>query len=367
MKGSVHSRNGIYCHSCHGGDPAQEDQELAMSPQAGFIGIPDKAKMAETCGGCHADVSAMNFYGIPTDQLARYKTSRHGQQLFQKNDQNVASCGDCHGYHDVAPVKDPNSSVYPTKLPGTCNKCHGDAALMNPYGLPTDIYESYKSSVHGLALFEKNDTSAANCASCHGSHGAIPPGVKEIGSTCGKCHVNEKKYFQESVHAKASEEGRFSECISCHGNHGVRHATPDLYQAACTPCHETSSPQFQEGQKIVEMLRTAETRHSEAKETVRQASIKGFFVEGEEASLEEAKSNLVTMAPLQHTLNPDRIRTPFEKVMAAAKEIQTSIARKKKHLQWRKNALIPLWIFIAVMALALTAKHKQLKNRKEKS
>ena len=63
-RGSVHSQHGISCYHCHGGDPTKEDQESAKAPSTGFIGIPNKRQLVEKCGGCHADVEVMNFYGI---------------------------------------------------------------------------------------------------------------------------------------------------------------------------------------------------------------------------------------------------------------------------------------------------------------
>src|SRR3989338_1574689 len=191
----------------------------------------------------------MNFYGTRTDQLARYKTSHHGKKLSQGDD-HVAVCSDCHGYHDVVKVSDPSSPVYPLNVPETCNACHGKSKLMDAAHLPSDILEIYKSSVHGKALFEKKDISVANCASCHGSHGAMPPGVKDVATTCGKCHVNEKKYFLESVHAEAQKQGKFSECVSCHGNHGVQPPTPALYEEACVKCHDSGSSAFRQGRQI---------------------------------------------------------------------------------------------------------------------
>ncbi|MBI1977804.1 MAG: cytochrome c3 family protein, partial [Candidatus Omnitrophica bacterium] len=224
MKTSIHSQNGILCQDCHGGDPTKLDFELAKAPSTGFIGKPTKKQIVERCGECHGDVERMNFYGIRADQLVRYKTSVHGKKLLLAGDEKVAACTDCHGSHHVVSVSDTNSPVYPLNLPNTCNQCHGDKKLMDQYHLPSDVFQTYRASVHGRALFEKKDLSVANCASCHGSHGAVPPGVRHIGETCGKCHINEKKYFLESVHAPVMKEGKFSECISCHGNHGVKPA-----------------------------------------------------------------------------------------------------------------------------------------------
>ncbi|MBI4387825.1 MAG: hypothetical protein HY582_02115 [Candidatus Omnitrophica bacterium] len=367
VKESIHGRQNISCHNCHGGDPTAKDKESAKGPNTGYIGIPDKKKIAETCGACHANVEVMNFYGVPTDQLARYKTSTHGKKLFLEANTKVAVCSDCHGYHDVLAITDPNSSVYPLNVPKTCNHCHGSEALMKPYGLPTDIFETYKKSVHGIALFEKKDISAATCVSCHGSHGAVPPGVKEISSACGKCHVNEKKYFLESMHAKPMAAGRFSECISCHGNHGVERASNDLYRTTCIKCHEKGSSEEKAGETIWQVFHQSGEKLKAAESSVKQASIEGIFVEEETGSLEEAKTNVIVMAPLQHSLSVERITELAAKFSEVADKITTQIHQKREALKWRKTALIPIWVFILAMAAALWVKYKRLKTERKKN
>lgn len=366
LKASVHFQQGVLCQKCHGGDPTQADEALAHSAGSGFIGVPNKAQIAEKCGSCHADVEVMNFYGVRTDQLARYKTSHHGKKLFLENDQKVAACSDCHGYHDVLPVSDPNSPVYPTNLPKTCDHCHGNAKLMDERRLPSDIFKTYESSVHGKALFEKKDLSVATCISCHGSHGAVPPGVKDVATTCGKCHVNEKKYFLESVHAKAQEEGKFNECISCHGNHGVQPVRKELFEQACAKCHEPGTPGAKLARDLETLIGDAEARRVSAEAAVKQASIDGFFVEDETALLEQVKTNVIAMEPIQHTLSMEKLSDLHGKVTTTADTIERKIEAKRKGLRWRKRSLVVIWAFIAVMVAALWTKYNQLTAGKKK-
>lgn len=82
-KGSVHDRNGIGCHDCHGGDPT--DFAMAMSPERGFVGVPGHAEIPEFCGKCHVGV------------LEDYQKSAHGQAL----EAGGAQCVTCHGSHSV--------------------------------------------------------------------------------------------------------------------------------------------------------------------------------------------------------------------------------------------------------------------------
>lgn len=364
MQGSIHSRHQITCDRCHGGDPTKEDAQEAKGPGTAFIGIPGKKQIAERCGQCHADVEAMNFYGLPTDQLARYKTSAHGKLLFEHGDEHGAVCTDCHGFHDVVAVTDPQSPVYPLNLLATCNRCHGDKAVMAPYQHPTDIFEKYKQSVHGIALFEKGDLSAANCAKCHGTHGAVPPGVKEIGATCGKCHVNEKRYFLEGPHAQASEDGYFSECASCHGYHDIRPPDTNLYNTACLDCHSEGDEAFARGRKIKEMIDSSRRALSAAGELVREAAREGIFVDEEATFLEEARTNVLEMAPRQHSLSVEIISELYDKATALTQGIQDGIRKKRQSLRWRHIILVPLWIFIFFMVVVLRLKYKQLKGKK---
>ena len=88
---------------CHGGDPKANDETAHATDN--FKRPDNKRGIAELCASCHSDVRRMNPYGLPTDQLDRYKTSKHGEQLFEHNDQNVAGCTDCHGVHDILSVE----------------------------------------------------------------------------------------------------------------------------------------------------------------------------------------------------------------------------------------------------------------------
>ncbi len=142
--------------------------------------------------------------------------------LNAKGDPNAAECASCHGSHEIQPVKDSRSLVYATNIPSVCANCHSDAKLMSKYKIPTDQYDNYVSSVHGVALLEKGDLSSPSCNDCHGNHGAVPPGVESISKVCGTCHVLNMELFEQSPHKKAFDENNYPECESCHGNHLVK-------------------------------------------------------------------------------------------------------------------------------------------------
>ncbi|MEW5960708.1 MAG: ammonia-forming cytochrome c nitrite reductase subunit c552, partial [Chloroflexota bacterium] len=78
---SIHAERNVSCADCHGGDPSATPIDEAMSPAAGYIGAPKKADIPALCASCHADVTQMRQYDLPTDQYAKYKESIHGLRL----------------------------------------------------------------------------------------------------------------------------------------------------------------------------------------------------------------------------------------------------------------------------------------------
>lgn len=98
--GSVHQRNGISCHDCHGGDPT--DFVNAMSPERGFIGVPQYDRVPEFCGRCHVGV------------LDDYRQSAHGLKVAQGG----AQCVVCHGSHAV------REATLDLINEADCSRCH---------------------------------------------------------------------------------------------------------------------------------------------------------------------------------------------------------------------------------------------------
>jgi hypothetical protein len=99
---SVHYRNGISCHNCHGGDP--EDAENAMSPQRGFVGTPAYNQVPEFCGKCHVGI------------LKNFLESGHGQAVISSG--KGPNCVTCHGSHAIQKA---SIHIINEQL---CTRCH---------------------------------------------------------------------------------------------------------------------------------------------------------------------------------------------------------------------------------------------------
>ncbi|MEX2303919.1 MAG: cytochrome c3 family protein [Bryobacterales bacterium] len=238
----IHRQSAVTCAGCHGGDPSSADPEISMSPAKGFRGKISRQDTPAMCARCHSDAEMIRRFKPQqrVDQFAQYRTSVHGQKL-AAGDLKVANCVDCHSVHDIREVRHALSPVHPLRLPQTCARCHADAEHMEGYGIPTDQFAKYERSVHWHAVSVRRDLSAPTCATCHGNHGATPPGVTSVENVCGNCHVVFQRLFDESPHKAAFESMGMAACIVCHSNHEIVQPTVSMLGVAegavCVDCH----------------------------------------------------------------------------------------------------------------------------------
>jgi len=362
---SVHWRAGLDCAGCHGGDPAAEKKEAAKAAGTGYLGKIEKSAIPELCGSCHADVRRMNPYGLPTDQLAQYRTSHHGEALFGKGDTEVATCVDCHHSHGVFAASDPRSPVHPKNVPETCRRCHSDQEKMSSHSLESDQEELYRKSIHAQMLFEKNDLAAPTCVTCHGNHGAVPPGFSRVELVCGKCHIKQKELFDLGPHAAPAQKGDFEACVTCHSNHKVLPATKKLYRT-CKLCHEKGDKAYAAARDIYKLLDDVRKRYEVTQEKLGEASRAGFETDDEQVLMVDARTYLMQLAPLQHQLDVDKLRAVAGRVEKITLEVEHSLENKKNVIKIRKLALIPLSGFMLLMSFGFWLKKRELQNKNGK-
>jgi len=111
------------CIDCHGVHNIQNPTTNTFRNSTPFL-----------CAKCHTDETIMSKYDISTDVLNTYVSDFHGEtvKLFEETypDQpsNKPVCTDCHGIHDIIPVKDPNAGIaLKSNLLVKCQQCHPDA------------------------------------------------------------------------------------------------------------------------------------------------------------------------------------------------------------------------------------------------
>jgi thiosulfate reductase cytochrome b subunit len=213
------------------------------------------------CVGCHADLEKTDLPHTEkhapvacgtchSDEETQHSASLHGKAV-KRGDPLAPRCQDCHGYHDIAPAKDPGSAVNPRRVPYLCGRCHQEGAPVQRQREihQTKILENYSESIHGEGLLKKGLIVTATCTSCHTSHSILPHtdghssiARKNIAATCSKCHGE-----IEAVHRKVikgelweKEVHVLPACVDCHQPHKARRVFYDQGMADrdCLRCHE---------------------------------------------------------------------------------------------------------------------------------
>ena len=363
----IHSLQGVTCAGCHGGDPTSDDVAAAMDPAKGFVGKFARKAIPEMCGSCHSNAAFMLPYApnIPTDQLAQYRTSKHGQAL-AKGDTNVAVCSSCHGAHGVRPPTDARSPVYPTRIVETCGTCHADKPLMARYGIKGDEVTEYKRSVHYAALTVKNDLSAPTCKSCHGAHGATPPGISSVSNVCGTCHLTQREKFDLSPHKDAFAALEQPACEACHSNHAITHPSDALIGVGtgqvCGACHAAGDT----GAKVAAMtsatLADAARAIAAAQSRVDRASRAGMLMDDATVKLEEAHQALVLAQVEIHTVSGGAVAKQANPALAAALAAEKKAAAAEAEISYRRSGLFISLAVIAIAILALVLKIRSIER-----
>jgi hypothetical protein len=372
-KASVHA-DALACTDCHGGDPAaQRDQAKSHDPAKGFVGKVPRANVPALCGDCHADPRRMHAYGLPTDPLVQYRSSAHGQALFGKGDGNVAVCTDCHGVHGILPAHDPRAPTARANQPATCGKCHADEARMRPYGVPADTVARFERSVHGVALLSGESRGAPACADCHGSHGAVPPGVRDVVQVCGQCHEHTAERYRESPHAgqadmrclacheedAAKDPLGFAgqDCTACHGTHDIGAAGRGMLEGDavghCGHCQRGDEAPKAAAQTILDGMRRLEDSMRRTEDELRDAKRRGLFLDHEELYLRESERALVFVEPLAHSLDLPAISKHLEDGLKRQDRTLESLGKEGKKLRDRKillSGLAGLLLLLAALA-----------------
>ena len=363
----VHAQKGLSCASCHGGDPASDDPDKAMSRKAGWKGKIDRKQVPELCGSCHSDPAYMRQFNpsLRTDQLSQYKTSVHGKR-FAAGDSKVAVCTDCHSVHDLRAPSDPRSTVNPANVANTCARCHADAAYMSAYKIPTNQFAEYSKSVHHDALVVRGDLSAPTCTTCHGNHGASPPGVASVANVCSTCHVFQAQLFDASPHKAAFASAGLPGCVTCHSNHGILHPTDDLIgtgdKAICTQCHSEGDPGFVAAGKMKQQLVQLGTSIGNADQVLGQAERSGMEVSQPRLDLTQARDALTKARVAIHSFNPARVESDVKPGLETAAKDEDAGKKALAERSYRRIGLGLALVAIALVLVGLRLYTKQIES-----
>jgi formate dehydrogenase gamma subunit len=179
------------------------------------------------CLDCHSDKTLAKTNSAGKEVTLFADTTKLAASVHSTN-----TCASCHA--DLT-AKHPDDDK--TAQPVNCARCHERQT------------ESYGASVHGLAA-KAGDAGAATCQDCHDSHAILP--ATSIASplhfmrqaeTCGACHYQEAREIANSVHGKATAQGRRDAptCTDCHFEHKIQAlknaSSLRISAEVCSKCH----------------------------------------------------------------------------------------------------------------------------------
>ena len=354
----VHSRRGILCTDCHGGDPTQF--ETAQAHVGGFTGALNKVEAVALCLSCHGNLPQMRQFALEPVTEEMFLVSRHGQRLLVEGDTLAPSCGDCHGSHAILPRNDPRSPVNPARIPETCSTCHSDPNRV-PFDMPTGQFADWSESAHGEALRDRHNEQSAQCASCHGSHSALPPGVQEIPNVCGKCHQLVRRTYFQGPHGQLESGAREGvPCTACHENHETTMSPLTEIGELCLGCHEADSPEGVSGLQLQEQILMAEAAGDRAREALRLLSEAGEHIDDEEVRLFSVETHLKELLVQAHTLDPAVVDDLVRRISSLTTEIGERADIVEEHRWERKLLVIPFWVLLLGGILLALRKRRRI-------
>jgi hypothetical protein len=245
-----------------------------------------------------------------------------------------------------------------------CADCHADEASMAPYGIPTDQYELYQESVHGIALLDNQDLRAPTCSTCHGTHGAAPPGFQEVANVCGQCHTITEDYYLAGAHRRGMVGEAAPRCVTCHGRYDVAPATRDLYvgtqERRCGSCHAPGTEIGGQVEAIHQALKEADEAYERAEATIAAATESRLILAEQEELLQKANTPLIESRALQHNVDVAEIQAKAEESLDLSLQAQASAEAALEELDTRRLGMIIALVFIVITILALVLIKRQL-------
>ena len=364
----IHHARGLSCNDCHGGDPNADTKEGAKDPRKGYLGKPKTLDIPAYCGKCHSDANLMKRFNpsLRVDQEREYYTSVHGK-LLKSGETRVATCISCHSVHGIRAITDPLASVYPSNVAETCAKCHASADYMRGFGIPSDQFDKYKTSVHAKALYEKQDLSAPTCNDCHGNHGATPPGITSVANVCGQCHARQAELFQTSPHKAAFDQRQFGECIKCHSNHAIAKPNDEMIgtgeKSVCITCHTAGDKGFLAAGAMRARIDELIGGLDKSNQILDRAERAGMEVSRPKFEMKDATDALTHARVLIHsssTAEVDKVVAPG--LTASVKGYQAGMAALAER-RFRREGLAVSLVFILFLAGLVYLKLRQIESR----
>ncbi len=355
FKDDVHAAAGLTCTSCH----------TAGADAGGRYAAVPRTAIAPLCARCHSDAAYMRGFDpqVRVDQFAQYVTSTHGKRM-AAGEVRVATCSDCHAAHGIKRVGDPRSPAAVVNVATTCARCHGDATRMAAFGRQATPPGDWSASVHAAALLKRGDTSAPTCSSCHGSHGAAPPGVTNVANVCAQCHVREAELFRASAKKEIFDAIGQAECLVCHNNHRIESPADSWIGlqegAVCAQCHDETVGGAQTIRDVRRQLDQLSAAVASADAVLTRAERTGMLVDDGRTALREARDHQLQSRALVHAFGAKPFADAATQGVTAARRAQGAGDAAMRELQVRRGGLSVATLLVLAFLVTLWFKIRRL-------
>ncbi|MCF7797413.1 MAG: hypothetical protein K9N11_04665 [Lentisphaeria bacterium] len=230
--------NGPSCTECHGDHSVQG----RANPDSPIF----PTNIPNLCGNCHrtGQDAAVRYEGAEKDIVFNYIESIHGKGLLKSGLTVTATCTNCHTAHREQPASNPNSSVHPNNIAGTCGECH------------MGVEATFLKSIHS-PMVSQTDERLPVCSTCHSAHTISRTDEEnfklQMMTQCGQCHKEVTESYFDTYHGKVSQLGytKTAKCYDCHGAHDIlppedpdsRLSRQNVVET-CKTCHPAANRQF---------------------------------------------------------------------------------------------------------------------------
>ncbi len=212
-----------------------------------------------------------------------------------------------------------------------CVACHRTEDL--PIALGHSFAE-WKASPHGRA--------GVGCERCHGgdatagvadrAHAGMKPAAdpesavsdRRLPHTCGACHAQEEKAFEESGHGKTlAAGGKGATCRICHGTMATSLPSPAELDQRCAACHQKPVEAQAALAVMTATKRSLVRAHRAVRGLRRAAAATRTQLAGREHDLERNYTDLVRA---WHTFRPKEVLTTSRDLLRLAEALTQEAA-----------------------------------------
>jgi predicted CXXCH cytochrome family protein len=215
-----------------------------------------------------------------------------------------------------------------------------------------------------VALLDEQDLRAPTCSTCHGKHGAAPPGYQQVANVCGQCHSATQNYYMQGAHRTGMTGEAAPRCVTCHGRYGVPPATRELFVGTgdrnCGSCHPPGSEIGQQAEAMYNALKEADDAFEQAESTINLAIDSRLLMAEQEEMLQQAHTPLIESRALQHTVNLADVEAKAAESLELSQQVQASAEAALAELDTRRLGMIVALGVILVTIVALILIKREL-------